>query len=320
MDKHKIYKPLKTSPNLMKKGREKDSNSRLICDCCNNMMEKYLKDNTYTILKCNKCKLEKLIFKHNSSSKEEIYKNVDLDLIAASMKHIRHSQHIQIIKEIKKIKKEGTWLDIGCSFGWFLKKIKNAGFKAQGIEPSKKVYLETKKIKDIKVYNDFFPSNKIKNKFDVISLMDVFEHIEDPTNFIQSVSNQLKDNGILIIKVPNSKALLYRYIKLIYIISFSKLKEPFRRMWQVVFNTPHYYYYNKKNLSKLLQNNGLSLINYFEMGEFDSKRINERINFSEKGEKSNFLYILTIKTIIFISKLFKIGDSCVFILNKKIKK
>ena len=289
------------------------------CNICKKRtMLLYFRDINYFITKCKKCGLEKLVYKHKSFVKTDSYKKLNIELLKTSIRNIRHIQHNEVINEIKKLKKTGSWLDIGCSFGWFLKEIKKAGYETEGVEPSPKAYNEAKKIKNIKIYNDSFPTKKIKKKFDVISLMDVLEHNLRPNQLIKALSNSLKKSGVLIIKVPNSNALMYRYIKFVYRLTLSKLNEPLRRIWQSDFDCPHYYYYNRKNLTRLFDNHNFSVIKYFEFSEYDTKQLNKRIEFSQKKMLLKFAYNISMKILIFLSNITEIQDSSVFILKKRI--
>lgn len=292
-------------------------NNNNFCGICEeNKLVVLTKNDEFAIKKCKKCKLEKLEIYTNKKSKKDNYDNIDINLLKDALKNVRIEQYKKVIESIKKIRKKGNWLDIGCSFGWFLKEIQNSGYTAYGIEPSKKAYLEAKKIPKIKIYNDLFPTSKIKIKFDIISMMDVFEHIDKPLKMVKNINKSLKKSGLLIIKIPNSKALMYRYIKLINKLTFKRINEPLKRMWQLQSNSLHYFYYNKKNIEKLFKNNGLILKDYFEENEFDTQQINQRISFFKMNKKMKMPYMISMKLIITLSNLLKNKDACVLIFKK----
>lgn len=52
--------------------------------------------------------------------------------------------------------------------------------------------------------------DKTNEQFDMISAFDFLEHVENPDHFLQKISTKLKDNGILIIGVPDMGKFLAR--------------------------------------------------------------------------------------------------------------
>ena len=95
--------------------------------------------------------------------------------------------------------KELRILDFGCGSGQFLISLCNEGYKNLfGIEPniSKKV---------ISINNVDISINKKldkNNKYDVVLMMDVLEHIEDDLGIILKIVSQLNNGGMLLISVP----------------------------------------------------------------------------------------------------------------------
>lgn len=64
------------------------------------------------------------------------------------------------------------------------------------------------KIKINKIYKNF---SEVNQKYDLIVLLDVLEHINDYDSFLKSLSNSLKDNGIGILSVPAYQSLFSKH-------------------------------------------------------------------------------------------------------------
>ena len=67
------------------------------------------------------------------------------------------------------------------------------------------------------LYNEFFSNQTIKKyklykKFDVVVHSHLFEHIYQPQDFLNSVYNSLKDNGLHIFAVPNMEPMIKKGI------------------------------------------------------------------------------------------------------------
>ncbi|AQR97836.1 methyltransferase domain-containing protein [Clostridium saccharoperbutylacetonicum] len=113
----------------------------------------------------------------------------------------------------KEVKENSVVLDIGCAQGRFGKTLKEMGCSIYGIDIDEKAVEYAKKsgyydeilIMDInnKSVDDNKKLKKMLNYFDVIIISDVLEHMSDPTNVILEFSKFLKEDGIILISVPN---------------------------------------------------------------------------------------------------------------------
>tara|TARA_X000000950_G_C13875860_1_gene644808 strand:- start:418 stop:1662 length:1245 start_codon:yes stop_codon:yes gene_type:complete len=119
----------------------------------------------------------------------------------------------EIIKKYY-LKNETNFLEIGCNDGVLIKNLNNYKFKNLiGIDPAKNI---TKNInfKNIKIINNFFglgESLKLKKKFgkfDVIIANNVFAHSHKIRNITKGISYLLKENGVFIFEVHNSKNII----------------------------------------------------------------------------------------------------------------
>ena len=129
----------------------------------------------------------------------------------------RHSSHRKIIRHIIKLNKKGLRiLDIGCSKGFIGKQLsKNNEF--YGIEISKDdAKIAKKYYKKIIIADLDRAKPKYKaDFFDAIIMTDVIEHLKDPIGTMAHFKKFLKDDGIMIISVPNV-ANTYVRLKLLF--------------------------------------------------------------------------------------------------------
>lgn len=104
-------------------------------------------------------------------------------------------------KHIKK-RKDNKILEIGVGTGGNIQILSEYG-EYFGIESSmvaKEILKHKNKNKNI-IYG-FYPEKKYKEKFDIITLFDVLEHIEEDETALKSIYDNLSENGKLIITVP----------------------------------------------------------------------------------------------------------------------
>lgn len=113
--------------------------------------------------------------------------------------------HLQFLK--MNLCPIGKLLDIGCGTGRFLHEARTRGYNVWGIDISSSA-IESARIKFglNKVYH-FTLENFVKEfpqeKFDIITMFEVLEHLDNPQETILQVYSLLKPNGYLAISVPN---------------------------------------------------------------------------------------------------------------------
>jgi len=97
-------------------------------------------------------------------------------------------------------------LDIACNDGTQLNFYKTNGVKTYGIDPAENLFELSNK--NHNVVCDFFPSSKLKGKYNLIIAQNVFAHTDDISSFLLECSNILDDEGILYIQTSQSNMIL----------------------------------------------------------------------------------------------------------------
>ena len=162
----------------------------------------------------------------HTDSKKTIF-----DSVYQLVKNHTLKQKLKLINNLNT--EEKTILDVGAGTGDFLKVCKNNNWKTFGVEPSEKArsFAEKKAIilqEDITTYKD--------EKFDVISLWHVLEHIPNLIAYINQLKKLLKTNGVLIIAVPNYKSYDANYYK---------------QFWAAYDVPRHLWHFSKSSIKKL---------------------------------------------------------------------
>jgi 2-polyprenyl-3-methyl-5-hydroxy-6-metoxy-1,4-benzoquinol methylase len=117
-----------------------------------------------------------------------------------------HYRCLRIKEFFKNFKKPFKMLDVGAGLGVFPKKLKNNKFKDIFLIETDDVNINFLK-SYLKFKNTFKYKKYIKNqKFDLITLNKVLEHIPDPISFLRKYLKNLKKGGFVYIEVPNVEA------------------------------------------------------------------------------------------------------------------
>lgn len=149
---------------------------------------------------------------------------------------------------IKSVKRSGHLLDIGCGYGYFLDACRRAGYKVHGLDVSEwavryaveklGLSITTGKICDI-----IFPPKS----FDIITMWHSLEHTPDPHMALQKAKSWLKQDGILVIDVPNYEG------------TDAQKKWQEWDGWSLPY---HFWHFTFKSLRLLLKQYGFKIIKY----------------------------------------------------------
>ena len=151
---------------------------------------------------------------------------------------------IDIINKITKYTSGKNLLDIGCGDGQFIHLCKKNNFQCKGIELDTNLSKYASQITGCQIINmPYHKSMFPESSFDVITLIQVLEHLTDPTEILKIAHYHLKEHGIIIIEIPSIQSpnfLAYRLTKLKFFV---------RPPHGVIKS--HYGYYNPSTLLKL---------------------------------------------------------------------
>ena len=249
----------------------------------------------FTTLECENCghmMLERSI----EPAQSDDYVVADDTALRKMLKTTRDKEFDLSVRLAKKHAPAGTWLDIGCSFGWFLDRIKRGGYDIYGVEPSPTAFAAAHKAFPGRVLHGEFPlalewAPEFPSRYAVLSTMDVLEHIQDPTPFLQAARAKLLPGGTLLLKVPSNDGVLFRLASM---LSSKRRNATLGRLWQVDFNYPHWHYYSKRSIKAMLERHGFSVITVESMPFSFFSTAHDRVrNYDGKPET---LFIRVIKT------------------------
>jgi SAM-dependent methyltransferase len=159
--------------------------------------------------------------------------------------------HIKVIKERKP---SGKLLDIGCAMGFFMEMAGEAGYDAYGFDPSEYA---------ISHVPQFLAANTItgtirtvtypKKTFDIITMLDVFEHLEDPVGDLLRVREWLKPDGLLLLTTGDTRSLSAKILG---------------KHWTFYTPPQHLMFYHRKGITEVLEKSNFEPFYWYRIGKW----------------------------------------------------
>ncbi|WP_375579335.1 methyltransferase domain-containing protein [Marivirga tractuosa] len=185
---------------------------------------------------------------------------------------------VSTLKDGYKSPEDVNVLDVGCGNGIISLNLGELGYNVHGIELSEDA-LDIAKSQN-KFSNVIFEKAnaetlKLKGKkYDVVICSEVLEHLHHPENLLQELSHLIKNDGVLIVTVPNGIGPREMFVtrpfikirnnnglswKLLSTVK-SKLGYSGTTIQSAASDLDHIQFFTKKQLKKLAENSGFEII------------------------------------------------------------
>lgn len=252
------------------------------CKICGEKLEKreypiqgYIKNTFFDIYTCKCCgtntsDLENMDIEKYKNIYEKIYENSQI--IPGYDRYVRYSNEIlevdnpikyltgeediyssvyQCLEECFIENNDIRVLEIGSGLGYFTYALQNRGINIKGLDISKDaVEKAKKKYGDYYINADLLEYSKInENKYDVVIMTEVIEHLENPKIFLDAIYKMLRQEGKLIITTP------------------SKDGYPKEISWNTDLPPIHIWWFGKKGIELLGKNSGFKKVNFYDMNK-----------------------------------------------------
>ena len=214
---------------------------------------------TFHIVECSSCGLkftnprpsESVIGKYYQSEDYISHSNTSKGIINSLYKIARKFTISRKVNLIKAVSSDGkSILDYGCGTGEFLNGMKKAVWEAKGAEPNDQARKLAINNYGLNVVEPNAISGLPENSFDVITLWHVLEHVHQLNQTIGIFNKLLKQNGKLIIAVPNCDAADAEY---------------YNEHWAAYDVPRHLYHFNSDSMNRLMLNHQFQVVKELTM-------------------------------------------------------
>jgi 2-polyprenyl-3-methyl-5-hydroxy-6-metoxy-1,4-benzoquinol methylase len=163
--------------------------------------------------------------------------------------------YAKVCRRIRKYQatdiQNASLLDYGCGLGHFLDSAYEYDFKVAGVEfnPFAVEYIQKRYRYPILSDGEYERSGE---RYDVITVFDVIEHVRNPFTLLKDISGRLHDNGLVVVSTTDAGSLTSRML--------GRRLEDFRRIRE------HLFFFNRRNLSEILIQNDFEILEISSLG------------------------------------------------------
>ena len=159
-------------------------------------------------------------------------------------RELTFQKHLQAMEKVVGSADGRSLLDVGAYIGVFVEIAMAAGWAVCGVEPSNWAALEAQK-QGLNVINGTQDAPQLNGRqFDVITMWDVIEHVDDPSAEIAKSYQLLKPGGWLVVHTMDIDSFMARLMG---------------RRWPWLMDM-HLHYFSQKTLAQMLTQNGFEVV------------------------------------------------------------
>jgi SAM-dependent methyltransferase len=256
-----------------------------ICRACsqqNLMLQTRLRE--VALYRCRQCStLNAYDWQAELELHNDHFQGLDLQQYFRSVKATRERSYASLHQHVQKHVPTGTWLDVGCSYGWLLAHMAQHGYEVSGVEPSHEAAVHATQ-QGHKIWEGLYPAVVPEGeKFNIISFMDVLEHLSNPLEILQITREKLHSQGLVVIQVPDQACWLYRSAQWMHWGSGGRMNFALRRLWLLDFDFPHQTYFTAAGLTKLLQQAKLKCVSLWRSPIGSPREAFDRVSYARQS-------------------------------------
>jgi 2-polyprenyl-3-methyl-5-hydroxy-6-metoxy-1,4-benzoquinol methylase len=166
--------------------------------------------------------------------------------------HPRERNYAEHLATLEALTPGRDLLDVGSHAGFFLRRARARGWNVRGVEPSEVTAAIARELVGLDVVTGTLDSSAIApESADVVTMVDVFEHVPNPQEALAAVKRVLRPGGLVFVKVPNVR----------YVQAKARLlgRLPGRLAEDLWDAREHLVYYSAETLTRALRDAGFEV-------------------------------------------------------------
>ncbi|MES3005130.1 MAG: class I SAM-dependent methyltransferase [Patescibacteria group bacterium] len=210
------------------------------------------KKNGFNIYKCSNCRMLSLYKKPQTL--DQVYNSEYFSGGSGGFGYVNYDEdkepmrnsfkkYLDLITKISN--KKGKLFDVGAATGFFMSLAKVDGFEVSGVEFSDFAAGQGRS-RGFDIKTGTLDKLAIEEGgYEVVTMLDVIEHMPDPENDIKIIQKMLKQNGLVVVNTPDSGSFYARMMGI---------------NWHLVVPPEHIHYFNERGIRELFTRNGFEVL------------------------------------------------------------
>jgi len=232
----------------------------MICPVCAcKEAEFYVEKNSHKVYKCPECDVlfvwptpgnlnavySERYFKTDADAK--VFGYIDYEKDKESTK----GTFTVYLKIIENYRRPGKIFDVGAATGYFLDIAKSRNWDTAGIDISEYASSVSAQ-KGHKAFAGLLKDMDVGDGYDAVTMWDVFEHVEDPQEYMKKTNRILNMGGICAVNTIDKNSLWAKSMG---------------KRWHLIIPPEHIFFYSKNSLKKLFEDNGFEILEIKKIGK-----------------------------------------------------
>lgn len=208
----------------------------------------------HTIVECLECGLVYADPRYSNGEVLSKYEAVEDPLYVEERQGrvLTFERHLRPLEKIAPPGDDRRLLDVGCHVGVFVEIAARHGWDAWGVEPSHWAVAQARQA-GLQVVEGTLATAGFEDAFfDVITMWDVIEHVEQPSAEVREALRLLKPGGMLVVHTMDLDSLFARLMG---------------RRWPWLMEM-HIYYFSRRTLAALLERAGFQVVSVRPQGRY----------------------------------------------------
>lgn len=196
---------------------------------------------------------------------------------------LRTAQATEILHDLKTwLSPPASLLDVGCGNGLFVSQAAAAGFLSRGVDTSLPP-------RDMCHVPDQLSQRTVAKEvrqgtmYDVITVLNVLEHVPNPDVFLQDVDRLLRPGGVLACSLPLSSGVIYTLCEWLYRMTGGSAAVPLKTVLQWHTAAPHVFLPTAAGVRRVMRRHfGSSPECFYSQRIVDVRNLSKRIALERK--------------------------------------
>ena len=237
------------------------------------------------LLQCKSCGFMFVYPQPTKEELEEIYSENYFDEWGSkeagnALREIKMKTYKKQLLEIRKFEDFHTILDIGCGLGYSLDSAVEQGYEITGVEFNEVIANEIRQRHE-KIYTNLDEILAKNQKYDVITLMEVLEHLPDLSKLFTELHRLMSENSLVMLTTIDADSGRAKFL---------------RDGWYHIHHD-HLWYFTPKICTEIFERNGFQVVCIKPADKFFTIRYIAGIISEKTGNKPiKFIFNLVLKT------------------------